>query len=103
MISSDRWRELRRWFAESGTARLVLASGDEPVPWVDDPLQDWVRMPVHLGEAQARLEALTRKVADRRRVATVPQLDGNGRLFHGGRWVCYPEDQLWPGSGPERR
>jgi hypothetical protein len=77
--------ELLRWFAESGTARLVLASGDEPVPWVDDPLQDWVRMPVHL--AQARLEALTRKVADRRRAVTVPQLDENGRLFHGGRWV----------------
>ena len=46
--------ELLRWFAESGTARLVLASGDEPVPWVDDPLHDWLRIPVHLGEAQAR-------------------------------------------------
>lgn len=79
--------ELLRWFAESGTARLVLARGDEPVPWLDDPLQDWVRMPVHLGEAQARLEALARRVADRHRVATVPQFDDNGRLFHGGRWV----------------
>jgi DNA-binding response OmpR family regulator len=79
--------ELLEWLAESATARLVLARGDEPVPWLDDPLQDWVRMPVHLGEAQARLEALARKVADRRRLATVPQLDENGRLFHGGLWV----------------
>ncbi|HWC38498.1 MAG TPA: hypothetical protein VG476_08215, partial [Acidimicrobiales bacterium] len=80
--------ELLQWLAESATARLVLARGDEPVPWLDDPLQDWVRMPVHLGETQARLEALARKVADRRRLATVPQLDENGRLFHGSRWVA---------------
>lgn len=80
--------DLLRWFAESGTARLVLARGDEPVPWVDDPLQDWMRVPVHLGEAQARLETLARRVADRHRVATVPQVDDNGRLFHGGRWVA---------------
>jgi len=80
--------ELLHWLAESSTARLVLARGDEPVPWLDDPLQDWVRTPVHLGETQARLAALARRVADRRRVATVPQLDENGRLFHGGRWVA---------------
>jgi DNA-binding response OmpR family regulator len=79
--------ELLQWLAESATARLVLASGDEPVPWLDDPLQDWVRKPVHLGEARARLEALARKVADRRRASTIPHLDENGRLFHGGRWV----------------
>jgi hypothetical protein len=79
--------EILRWLAESETARLVLVSGENAVPWPDDPLQDWVRTPVHLGEAQARLEALARRVAERRRVDTVPQLDESGRLFHGGRWV----------------
>lgn len=79
--------EILRWLAESATARLVLVSGDRAVPWVDDPLQDWVRAPVHLGEAQARLESLARRVVERRRVATVPQLDASGRLFHAGRWV----------------
>lgn len=90
--------ELVRWPEEegrltqirtAGRARLVLVSQGVSPPLTSDPLEDWVRMPASDDDVRARVWVLE----DRARGAEedlVPDLDDNGVLRVGGRWVSLP-------------
>lgn len=66
---------------------LLLLDGDSAPPPGDDPLIDWLRLPVDARDLDARLERL-RELASRWSPApSEPMLDGAGRLYRQARWV----------------
>jgi hypothetical protein len=79
----DRREELRR----AGQPRLLLVErGAPPIP--SDELEDWIRLPADDIDLRVRVEALRRRTdasAD-----SAPQLDGDGVLRVGDRWVSLP-------------
>ena len=62
---------------EDGTAPPVAASD----------LEDWIRLPAHDGDLQARVEGLRARAA---RGLAAPELDLDGVLRLDGRWVSLP-------------
>jgi two-component system, OmpR family, response regulator len=89
---------LVRWPAESvrrdalrhdGRPRLlVLEDGVAPPPIEPDDLEDWIRMPAGDGDLEARVEGLRRRCEARE--APSPDLDDDGVLRLGERWVSLP-------------
>jgi hypothetical protein len=67
-----------------GTPRLLLVAPDAAAPVDDDPQQDWIRLPAPDADLWARVQALELRSQDG---AVAPELDGDGRLIHGRRWV----------------
>jgi hypothetical protein len=88
-----RWpadEEQRRQLAADGVPRLLLLAADSPPPRSADLLEDWVRLPLDHDELLARRNALVRRAT----CATHgPQLDGDGLLWWGDRWVAIPRAQ----------
>jgi hypothetical protein len=79
----DRREELRR----AGLPRLLLVErGAPPIP--PDELEDWIRLPADDIDLRVRLEALRRRTGSGG--DTVPQLDDDGVLRVGDRWVSLP-------------
>jgi Transcriptional regulatory protein, C terminal len=79
----DRREELRR----AGQPRLLLVErGAPPIP--SDELEDWIRLPAEDIDLRVRVEALRRRT-DAAGDA-VPQLDDDGVLRVGDRWVSLP-------------
>jgi len=114
----DRREELRR----ARQPRLLLVEeGAPPIP--ADELEDWIRLPADDLDLRVRVETLRRRT--RAGNGPIPQIDDDGILRHGGRWVSLPpvESRLtralvqrfgavvardalaragWPGSSPGR-
>ena len=78
----DRRREL----ADLGIPRLLLVDSDAPPPVCPDPLEDWIRLPADERDIDARMNALRARAGSWAPSAR-PELDGNGRLLRGSRWV----------------
>jgi DNA-binding winged helix-turn-helix (wHTH) protein len=79
----DRRDELRR----AGQPRLLLVErGAPPIP--TDELEDWIRLPADDLDLRVRLEALRRRTDGD--ASAVPELDDDGVLRVGDRWVSLP-------------
>jgi hypothetical protein len=79
----DRREDLRR----AGQPRLLLVErGAPPIP--TDELEDWIRLPADDLDLRVRVEALRRRT-DGDAVAA-PDLDDDGVLRVGDRWVSLP-------------
>lgn len=94
--------ELVRWPAEQerldqvrddGGARLVLVAEGAVPPLTTDVLEDWVRLPASDEDIECRMRVLEDRVqasGDDVR----PELDENGLLHFGGRWVPLPPVEM---------
>jgi DNA-binding winged helix-turn-helix (wHTH) protein len=57
-------------------------------PLVDDPLEDWVRIPAPDADVRARLDTLSMRF--RLRATEAPTLDDDGVIRRNGAWVSLP-------------
>jgi DNA-binding response OmpR family regulator len=85
----------RRELTGLGIPRLLVIDHATAPPDCVDPLEDWVRLPADERDIEARLRAL-RTRASAAGSSNRPELDGNGRLLRGDRWVALSptEEQL---------
>jgi hypothetical protein len=72
----------------SGVARILLLEDGAPAPVAPDDLEDWIRVPASDGDLQARVDGLRRRIEARTDPA--PELDDDGVLRLGDRWVSLP-------------
>jgi hypothetical protein len=88
---------LLRWPAEqarrseleaAGRARLLLLEDEAAPPVAADDLEDWIRVPAADVDLKARVEGLRRRIEGRG--PTQPDLDDDGVLRLGDRWVSLP-------------
>ncbi|HEX9548868.1 MAG TPA: helix-turn-helix domain-containing protein [Acidimicrobiales bacterium] len=70
--------------SSQGIPHLLLVRPDAPAPARDDELEDWIRLPADDNDILARMNALERRAS---RKSAGPEVDGNGRVSHRGRWV----------------
>jgi two-component system OmpR family response regulator len=66
---------------------LLLDAGAEP-PEPIDCIEDWVRLPAEDGDIRGRITAIARRSA--LHAEPRPELDEDGVLRYGGRWVPLP-------------
>ena len=80
--------ERRARLEDEGVPRLLLVEDGVAPPVVEDPLEDWVRVPASEDDVRARLAGL----AARRRLHAqeVPELDADGVLRFADHWVALP-------------
>jgi DNA-binding response OmpR family regulator len=71
-----------------GALRLLLVEGDVLPPPAADDCEDWIRVPASEADLQARVEGLRRRSAEA--VGHQPELDEDGVLRLGARWVSLP-------------
>jgi hypothetical protein len=93
-----RWpsdQDRRRELADLGVPRLLLVDNNASPPICADALEDWVRLPSDERDIDARMNSL-RARASAWAPSTRPEMDGNGRLLRGLRWVALSpiEEQL---------
>lgn len=77
----------REELQHEGRPRLLLVEGDVAPPAVADELEDWIRLPAEDVDVQARVAVLAGRV---QRSDPRPELDDDGLLRFGGRWVSLP-------------
>ena len=80
--------ERRARLEGDGVPRLLLVEDGAPPPRVEDPLEDWVRVPAHELDLRARLDTLT--LRGRRSAPTLPTLDADGVVRFQGAWAPLP-------------
>lgn len=83
----------RRHLSDFKQPRLLLVAPDAPPPAIDDLLEDWIRVPAHDADVQARIAVLSTRAASSRtpvRHDGPPELDEDGVLRFGGSWVSLP-------------
>ncbi len=68
--------------------RLLLVSDGAAPPLVEDPLEDWVRVPAQGLDVRARLETLSSR--HRRTSPSRPTIDDDGVLRSNGSWTSLP-------------
>ena len=78
----------RATLAAEGRLRLLLVEASAAPPLPDDAFEDWIRVPADETDVQMRIEGLRRRALVLRE--QVPQLDHDGLLRLGGRWVSLP-------------
>jgi DNA-binding response OmpR family regulator len=86
-----RWpkeNEQRDLLAREGRPRLLLLESGVLPPLVEDPLEDWVRIPAADTDVRARLDTLTLRA--RLRAPSQPTLDDDGVIRHKGLWASLP-------------
>ncbi len=86
-----RWpkeNEHRDRLAREGRPRLLLLETGVLPPLVEDPLEDWVRIPAPDTDVRARLDTLALRA--RLRAPTHPTLDDDGVIRHNGLWASLP-------------
>jgi hypothetical protein len=82
-VEKDRREALRR----SGQPRLLLVErGAPPIPV--DEFEDWIRLPADDLDLRVRVESLRRRTGSD--ASLVPDLDDDGVLRVGDRWVSLP-------------
>jgi Transcriptional regulatory protein, C terminal len=88
---------LLRWPAEQlrrdelrseGRPRLLLLEDGAVPPVAPDELEDWIRVPAGEVDLRARVDVLRRRVEAK--VDPAPDLDDDGVLRLGDRWVSLP-------------
>ena len=79
--------ERRALLTAAQTPRLLLVELGEP-PEPEDCLEDWVRVPASEADVRARVTGLWARAGQH--VSTAPQLDADGVLRFGERWVSLP-------------
>lgn len=80
--------ETRERLLREGRPRLLLVETSSTPPMVEDPLEDWVRVPSPDGDVQARLDTLMLRSRSRR--GAPPSLDDDGVIRHDGQWASLP-------------
>lgn len=88
-----RWpaqEDVRDVLAAADLPRLLLISRDCPAPACIDALEDWLREPLDPDELELRAARLQRRARLR---AFRPQVDANGLVRAGDRWVGLPPVQ----------
>lgn len=70
--------------SSAGLPRLLLVEPGADPPESGDCEEDWLRLPADDRDVTVRLRALARRAG---RHLPRPQVDGQGRLLHRGRWV----------------
>ena len=80
--------ERRDRLEQDGVPRLLLVSDNAAPPLVEDPLEDWVRVPAEDLDVRARLETLTAR--HRRTLPSRPTIDDDGVLRLNGSWTSLP-------------
>jgi hypothetical protein len=86
-----RWplEEARRaQLRDDGIPRLLLVENGAPPPRTMDDLEDWMRVPADEVDLHARVENLNRRA--QLRIEVPPELDDDGVLRAGDRWVPLP-------------
>lgn len=81
--------EVRSRLAEQRRPRLLLVEGGSPPPGVEDPLEDWIRVPAPELDVRTRIDTLSRRADDLDGSAEA-SLDEDGVLRNGGAWVSLP-------------
>jgi DNA-binding response OmpR family regulator len=81
--------EVRSRLAEQRRPRLLLVEAGSPPPGVEDPLEDWIRVPAPELDVRTRIDTLARR-ADELDEPGEASLDDDGVLRHGGGWVSLP-------------
>lgn len=90
--------ELVRWpseearltaLREARAARLVMVLEGVAPPLTADVLEDWIRLPAPDDDIRARVRVLESRL-DSSTAPPIPELDENGLLHMGGRWVSLP-------------
>jgi hypothetical protein len=66
-----------------GLPRLLLVAEDADPPYVDDLLEDWLRLPADDRDVQARLSSLRRRAG----LGDAPVFDSACRLTYRGAWA----------------
>ncbi len=79
--------ERRALLAATQTPRLLLVELGEP-PDLEDCLEDWVRVPASEADVRARVAGLWARA--NQHISAAPQLDADGVLRFGERWVSLP-------------
>jgi len=85
-----RWpadHDRRAELADLGVPRLLLVDRDAAPPVCIDALEDWIRLPADERDIDARMNGL-RVRASFLAPSARPELDGQGRLLRGNRWVA---------------
>ncbi len=80
--------ERRAGLERDGIPRLLLVEDGAAPPLVEDPLEDWVRVPAQELDVRARLDTLALRV--RRAAPALPTLDEDGVLRFHGSWASLP-------------
>lgn len=80
---ADRLERLRA----EGQPRLLLVEGDAGPPVTIDLCEDWIRVPADERDVLARSDGIRRRLDN---TDEPPQLDDDGLLRFGGRWVSIP-------------
>jgi DNA-binding response OmpR family regulator len=71
-----------------GQPRLLMLEDGVAAPECEDDLEDWIRLPASDGDFRARIEVLTRRSSAV--TSAAPDLDQDGVLRVGSRWVSLP-------------
>ena len=90
-----RWpqEELARTrLAAAGRPRLLLVTAEGAPPIIEDPLEDWIRLPAPDEDILARRDTLRRRSG--RDDTGAPALDDDGVLRFRGAWVSLPPVRL---------
>lgn len=80
--------ERRARLERDGVPRLLLVEDGAAPPLVEDPLEDWVRVPAQELDVRARLDTLALRRS--RAAPTLPTLDDDGVLRFKGIWASLP-------------
>jgi DNA-binding response OmpR family regulator len=88
LVRWPREAEARDRLAVDRRPRLLLVEDGVLPPLVEDPLEDWVRIPAPESDVRARLDTLMLRA--RRQTPTVPTIDDDGVIRHDGAWVSLP-------------
>lgn len=80
--------ERRARLEREGVPRLLLVEDGAAPPLVDDPLEDWVRVPAQELDVRARLDTLALRAS--RAAPDLPTLDDDGVLRFHGSWASLP-------------
>lgn len=80
-------RPRRQDLAAAGRPRLLLVEPDSAPPVSADDLEDWIRLPAHADDVEARILGLVRRMEARE---ARPRIDHEGVVRHGDAWVALP-------------
>ena len=78
----------RDFMVDAGTPPLLLVESGHYAPHSGDCLEDWIRVPASDEDLQARMANLAAR--HRRHCSELPQVDEDGVLRCGARWVALP-------------
>ena len=81
--------ERREHLAHRGVPRLLLLAADVPAPAAGDCMEDWIRLPAHDGDIEARVAVLSARTRTHG-AGPRPVLDDDDVLRFRGSWVSLP-------------